>query len=585
VSAQRAVVIVALALMASLSVACQDQGPELALGAAQVTVGTSGVDLDPDGYSVRVDGGSVQPVSINGTITLSALSAGDHAVALNGVAANCEVSGDSLRTVRVSVGVTERVEFVITCAQLTGDLYVTMTTTGTNVDPDGYSVSVDGGAAQPISVNDSVTVSALSAGSHTVLLAGAAANCAIDGSNPRSIVIQAGRTTQVVFSVTCVATSGSLALRIVGGTDLGPAYYLVSLDGVPSRWGLADAVLLFTEVSAGVHSVIVSGVASNCALNPPSPYAITVSPGDTTELRIGVTCVATGEQIAFVSKGESSSDIYVVESNGTILTRLASGQRPVWSPDGGRIVFSGTACGGAIEAGGSEICVMNADGTGVANLSDDPADDADPTWSPDGLRIAFRSMRDGRPELYVMEADGSGAWRLTNGVGVAWLARPAWSPNGTRIAFDCRVDASNLDICVVNVDGTGFGRLTVDRSDDFGPSWKPDGSQLAFASSRYGQLEIAVMNPDGTGVSPLFPGVEGWDPAWSPDGTRIAISLYLTAPCDVCGANTNVIAVMSVDGSSQTIVSWGASFDLQPAWRPATAAGAALRNQPTRKAP
>ena len=97
-NAQRAVVIVALALMASLSVACQDQGLELALGTAQITVATSGADLDPDGYSVRVDGGSVQPVSINGTITLSALSAGDHAVALNGVAANCDLDPAGGRT-------------------------------------------------------------------------------------------------------------------------------------------------------------------------------------------------------------------------------------------------------------------------------------------------------------------------------------------------------------------------------------------------------------------------------------------------------------------------------------------------------
>jgi TolB protein len=78
-----------------------------------------------------------------------------------------------------------------------------------------------------------------------------------------------------------------------------------------------------------------------------------------------------------------------------------------WSPDGSKIVYSrGTARG-------SEIFLMNADGTGVKRLTDGPGRNDLPEWSPDGNKIAFISQRDGNRELYVMNADGTSETRLT----------------------------------------------------------------------------------------------------------------------------------------------------------------------------
>jgi hypothetical protein len=74
--------------------------------------------------------------------------------------------------------------------------------------------------------------------------------------------------------------------------------------------------------------------------------------------------------------------------------------------------------------GNHEIYVMNADGSGQINLTDNPADDLGPAWPPDGSRIAFHSERDGNPEIYVMNADGSDVIRLTTAGGEF----PVWSP-------------------------------------------------------------------------------------------------------------------------------------------------------------
>jgi len=102
--------------------------------------------------------------------------------------------------------------------------------------------------------------------------------------------------------------------------------------------------------------------------------------------------------------------------DGTHVIRLTNnpasdeGDHAGWSPDGKRIVFSSTRDGGQLH-----IFVMNADGSGVTQLTSGGFVDDDPVWSPDGKRIAFHSTRDGGDEdIFVMNADGSGVIPLTN---------------------------------------------------------------------------------------------------------------------------------------------------------------------------
>jgi len=210
---------------------------------------------------------------------------------------------------------------------------------------------------------------------------------------------------------------------------------------------------------------------------------------------------------------------------------------------------------------------MNADGSGVSGLPI-PAAPAQlgQSWSPDGTRIVYVAAG----SLHAVKVDGSGDTTLTSGVLVEGY--PSWSPDETRIAFGCAVEAGNSDICVVNADGSGLLRLTTDPAADGRPAWKPDGSVLAFSTSRYGLDEnrnpmIAVMNPDGTGVTAIDRGLA---PTWSPDGGRLAVLYTATGCCTPEGFPFPYLSleVLRVDGSGRNKAGFASSLIDTPAWQP-----------------
>src|SRR5206468_651917 len=101
----------------------------------------------------------------------------------------------------------------------TGDLRVTNTTTGSNLDPDGYTVTVDKTTSQPMATNGSTTFTALAAGDHSVALSGVAANCSVAGANPQTVSVPAGGTATTSFTVSC---AGATVAELAGNGAIGP---------------------------------------------------------------------------------------------------------------------------------------------------------------------------------------------------------------------------------------------------------------------------------------------------------------------------------------------------------------------------
>ena len=286
--------------------------------------------------------------------------------------------------------------------------------------------------------------------------------------------------------------------------------------------------------------------------------------------------------------------LYVVNVDGSRKQHLTSARysTPAWSPDGRRIAFGA----------GSNVWVMNADGSEPLNLTPEPGGQR-------SCLVARRPedrLRPRPPEIYVMNADGSGQRLLARYATTAFprlpghrtggsspssapataplrglhpgdprrerrrqraanLTRnpandsdPAWSPDGRKIAF-----VRNFEIYVMNADGSAQTNLTRNPARDLAPAWSPDGQRIVFerrlARRQYGPcpgcggatiFEVHVINADGSGPRRLTRNAGqvreeaiGAQPRWSRDGPQIAF---------VSGRDGNAdIYVMNADGSGQ----------------------------------
>ena len=194
---------------------------------------------------------------------------------------------------------------------------------------------------------------------------------------------------------------------------------------------------------------------------------------------------------------------------------------PTFSPDASKIAFTGKV------DNNTEIFIVNADGRGLRNLTNDPAADASPSFSADGQSVYFHSNRDGQYEMFhLFRVDlGSGnVERVTGRKGYEFS--PAVSPADDEIYFSGdRLDAASrsLDIRALHVDTPDKERLVVSRRlHDTLPAVSPDGRLIAFVSQSDGDPEIYLVNSDGSGLVRLTrnAGVDT-TPAFSADGLSV----------------------------------------------------------------
>ena len=270
--------------------------------------------------------------------------------------------------------------------------------------------------------------------------------------------------------------------------------------------------------------------------------------------------------IAFSSYRDGESKIFTINADGSGLVRVSTSRfrdtRPAWSPDGTRIAFVRRT-----SHSDHEIFVMNADGKEVTKLTNRPGSvESQPAWSPDGSRIAFISNERptvntlyGRFHVWLMNADGTGLTLLTDIGG--GNSSPTWCPDGSKVAFDSTRDGDH-EIYVIDADGSHPVNLTRHPAHDTSPAWSPDGRRIAFVSDRDGSQEIYVMEADGSNQVRLTdrPGFEK-SPVWSPDGQF----LIFYARDDV---NNTDVYWMEADGSRLTRLTRDADFDGFPAWQP-----------------
>lgn len=189
--------------------------------------------------------------------------------------------------------------------------------------------------------------------------------------------------------------------------------------------------------------------------------------------------------------------------------------------------------------------------------------------------IAFQSFRDGTAQIYFETVPPSPVYRVTQRTlkkGTHCYAVPAWSPDASMIVYEYNKSpigkpASNSDVWLMDSKGGHQRALTNARAFDGDPTWSPDGTQIAFESTRSGNPDIWVMNNNGSNPRNLTPGNLGVDrdPAWSPGGHRIA---YTGAAKGQLKTDIYLLDAENPKAPPLNLTNTPSSDDFDPAWSP-----------------
>lgn len=250
----------------------------------------------------------------------------------------------------------------------------------------------------------------------------------------------------------------------------------------------------------------------------------------------------------------SFASLNLLDVPGGAPTTLVSGVRlnkfawsVSWAPDSALLVY------GAADGLTMSVWTIGLEGGVPVRLAEGDA----PAWSPDGGRIAY-SRVGGPAAVMLIGADGTGPTRLTQGfgAGIAAFMRPQWSPDGSRIAYQTG-SAGAQGIWLIGADGTNEHAISDPSHNVLWPSWSPDGLRISYMNVPCCGPDTSgggyvVVDPDGANEVALVGPFCGPPPAtWSPDGTMLL--QFTEEPFE--GHEPGVVLMAASGGDPSVVVS------------------------------
>jgi TolB protein len=363
-----------------------------------------------------------------------------------------------------------------------GRLRIIVTTEGSPLDPDGYLMMVDDLPPAVVGIADTVILD-VGSGSHSLFLTGIAANCWPDRDNMEYISLPRNREQVWQRQITCEELppplTGTIAFTRSVAPDIGDVF-LMKEDG-SGQINLTNHPAYDANAQISPDGRLLAFVSDRA--NPTGIYRIRPDGRGVTRLSPPDRAAywpawsPDGMRVAFTAElfGDFS-DINVVSVDGSRLTNLTpfdySAFASTWSPDGRYMVFCTDREITLGQAVGVQLHILDLQTLRAGRLSaNDSSGYLDPDWAPNGQSLAFdRNDSDpSRSNVFTMATNGTGVTQLTT-TNVDF--DPAWSPDGAKIAFVSERDGRR-QIYVMNANGTGAINLSNGSESDVDPDWSP----------------------------------------------------------------------------------------------------------------
>jgi TolB protein len=314
--------------------------------------------------------------------------------------------------------------------------------------------------------------------------------------------------------------------------------------------------------------IAVAGIAL-CVLIPASPIILSEptpsNPGDITPLPTRTplpvpTKPYIGRLVFTCTRGDYNQ-LCMVNADGTGYVQLTNTEAhnyyPVYSPLGGSIVYASNQNGGVFD-----LFLFIFDGARLIRLTENIGNVVSPSFSPDGRRILFANRAgEGPTSLWVVDNTGENPLLLFAGPNT--IVAADWSPNGETIAFAMQVDVpGEYEVFLMDADGTDARRLTYGLAGIGGSlDWSPDGRHLLVYAGPPGDKNIFLIDVEARTAAQLTNGGNNASASFSPDGRWIAFnSLRNDDQAD--------LFIMRPDGSDVRQVTDNPEPDWQPQWEP-----------------
>ena len=256
-------------------------------------------------------------------------------------------------------------------------------------------------------------------------------------------------------------------------------------------------------------------------------------------------------RIAFVSDRSGSKEIWVMRWDGSDPQQLTSHRSialsPAWSPDGQWLAFT------SFLRGSPQLFILRPTEGYLKPLSTLPGVNSSPSFSPDGKQVAFAAGESGETDIFAVPAEGGTPVRLTRSRAIS--TQPAWSPSGRQLVFTSTV-AGSPQLYVMDAEGTNIRRLTFEDKYADEAAWSPDGVKVAYTTLVDDRFQVAILDLRTNARAVIQGPGSNESPCWSPDGTVLAFVSSRTG--------TRQIFITDQVGRPRQITTEG--NNIQPAW-------------------